>query len=99
MDREHHGARGCARGPRSAILRRMAQRNVELARSVLAGWERGDYELSGWADPQIEAVVVDGPTPGAWSGLTGMAAGWREFLGAWDDFRHEYGEECRELDE
>jgi ketosteroid isomerase-like protein len=77
----------------------MARENVELARSVFAAWARGDYESADWADPRIEAVVADGPSPGAWSGLAGMAEGWGEFLGAWDNFRHERADEYRELDD
>ena len=39
----------------------MSQENVELVRSVYAGWERGDWGATEWADPEIEHVVADGP--------------------------------------
>ena len=39
-----------------------------------------------------------GPAQGGWTGLAGMAAGWRSWLSAWDDLRQEV-EEYRELDD
>lgn len=75
----------------------MASANLELVRSIYPAWERGDYSSTEWAHPEIEWVFRDGPTPGSWRGLAGLAEAWREFLTAWDDFRIEV-EECRELD-
>jgi ketosteroid isomerase-like protein len=75
----------------------MASANLELVRSICAGWERGEYSSAEWAHPEIEAVMADGLAPGHWTGLAGMAEGWRDFLRAWDDFHHEV-EEYRELD-
>jgi ketosteroid isomerase-like protein len=72
--------------------------NLDLARSLYAAWERGDYYGStDWAHPDIEFVFADGPTPGTWTGVAGMVAAWREFLRAWEEFRTEV-EEYRELD-
>jgi ketosteroid isomerase-like protein len=71
--------------------------NVNLVRSLYADWERGDYTSSGWADPEIEWVVVDGPDPGVWRGVAGMADGFRSSMGAWKDVHAEV-EEYRELD-
>jgi hypothetical protein len=51
-----------------------------------------------WADPEIEFVIADGPSPGHWTGLAAMAEGWREFLSAWDEYRVE-PEEYHELDD
>lgn len=76
----------------------MASANVELVRSILAAWERGDWSSAEWAHPEIEYVVADGPSPGSWIGLLGMAEGAREVLSAWEDFRFEAGE-YRELDD
>jgi ketosteroid isomerase-like protein len=63
----------------------MASENVELVRSIYAAWERGDYSSTEWAHPEIDFVIADGPQPGHWTGVAGMAEGWRAFLSAWDD--------------
>jgi ketosteroid isomerase-like protein len=76
----------------------MSQQNVDLVRSIYADWERGDFGLSGWADPGIEWVIADGPAPGSWTGRGNMARIWREWLDAWADFRVE-AERYRELDD
>ncbi|MDQ6811998.1 MAG: ester cyclase [Actinomycetota bacterium] len=76
----------------------MSQENVEVVRSIFAAWERGDYSSADWAHPEIEFVFADGPTPGRWTGLDGMAEGAREWLSAWEDFRFEV-DEYRELDD
>jgi hypothetical protein len=76
----------------------MSQENVELVRRLYAAWEHGDWSPIEWADPQIQWVSADGPAPGTWTGLAGMAEGWRDWLSAWGDFRIEV-DEYRELDE
>jgi hypothetical protein len=52
-----------------------------------AAWERGDFGSAEWADPEMEYEYADGPSPGAWKGIGGMAEGFRDFLGAWEDWR------------
>jgi ketosteroid isomerase-like protein len=74
-----------------------ASANLDLVRSILAAWERGDYTSAEWAHPEIEYVVADGPAPGRWRGLAGMAEGVREWLSAWEGWRIE-AEEFHELD-
>jgi len=72
--------------------------NLDLVRSMYAAWERGDYSATEWAHPEIEYIIADGPAPGSWSGLAGMAEGWRDFLGAWQEYRSEV-EEYRVIDD
>jgi ketosteroid isomerase-like protein len=76
----------------------MSQENVRLVRSVFAAWQRGDYNSTEWAHPEIEFVIIEGPTPGTWTGVAGMAEGWRDVLSAWDGARSEV-DEYRELDD
>jgi hypothetical protein len=52
----------------------------------------------GWADSEIEFVFVDGPVPGTWMGLAGLAEAFRDFLSAWEGFRV-IVDEFRELDD
>ena len=71
--------------------------NLDLVRSIYADWERGGYSATEWAHAEIEFVVVDGPWPGTWPGLAGIAQGFRDFVSAWEDYRVE-ADEYRELD-
>jgi ketosteroid isomerase-like protein len=71
--------------------------NLDLVRSIVTAWERGDYSSVEWQDPEIEFVIADGPTPGSWKGAAGITEGWGTFLSAWDDF-HAKADEYRELD-
>jgi hypothetical protein len=72
--------------------------NVELVRSILAGWERGDYGNVEWADPEIEFVLRGGVDPSRSVGLAAMGAAWRAWLSEFEDFSTS-PEEFRELDE
>jgi ketosteroid isomerase-like protein len=76
----------------------MSQANVELVRSICAAWEHGDFRPTDWAHPDIEFVIADGPSPGSWTGLEGLADSWRDFLSAWSGVRQNT-EEYRELDD
>jgi ketosteroid isomerase-like protein len=71
--------------------------NLDLVRSIYAGWERGDFSSTAWADPELEVVFADGPTPGS-AGLAEMGEHWRDFLSAWEGVKVEV-REWRELDE
>jgi ketosteroid isomerase-like protein len=76
----------------------MASANLELVRSICAAWERGDFSSAEWAHPGIEFVLTGGPVEGSWTGLAGMAEGFRHFLNAWDELRLE-ADEYREVDD
>jgi ketosteroid isomerase-like protein len=54
-------------------------------------------ELGQRADPKIEFVRADGLSPDSWTGLAGMAEGFRDFLSAWEE-AHVKADEYRELD-
>jgi ketosteroid isomerase-like protein len=70
--------------------------NLDLVRSIFADWERGDFASAEWADPDIEYVIADGPSPSIQHGVPAMAAAWADVLRAWRDYRAA-GEEYREL--
>jgi ketosteroid isomerase-like protein len=75
-----------------------ASANLDLVRSIYAAWERGDFSSAEWAHPEIEFERADGTEQLHWSGLAGMAEGWRDWLSSWENFRAEV-EEYRELDD
>jgi hypothetical protein len=73
--------------------------NLDLVRSISAKWERGEFLTAAeWAHPKIEYVIVDGPDPGSWSGLAGLAEGARGWLSASEGVRL-VADEYRELDD
>ncbi len=72
--------------------------NLDLVRSICAAWERGDFSSVEWADPAIEFVVPDGLNPACWTGLAGLAVGFRSFLSACEGLRSE-SDEFREIDD
>jgi ketosteroid isomerase-like protein len=76
----------------------MASANLDLVRSIHADWDRGEFGSAEWADPEIELVFMEGPAPGSWKGLAGMAEGWRDFLSVWHQWRGT-PDEYRELDD
>jgi ketosteroid isomerase-like protein len=75
----------------------MASANLDLVRSIYADWERGDFSSAEWADPEIEYVMADGPSPGRWKGLGGMAQGFRDIMDVWAEVRIDV-DEYHELD-
>ena len=76
----------------------MSGENVEIVRSIMAPWERGDFSSAEWAHPEIELVAADGPSPGSWTGVTAMAEAWRETLSAFETLRVAV-DEYRSLDD
>jgi hypothetical protein len=61
--------------------------NVDLVRSILGAWQRGELSSLEWADPEIEVVFADGPEPGRHLGRAAMEKLFRSWLGAFADFR------------
>ena len=87
----------CGRCREGAILRPVSA-NLELVKAIFDPWEQGDFTSNEWADPEIELVFADGPTPGRAKGLSGMVGLWRSMLEAWVDLRA-VPEEFYELDD
>jgi hypothetical protein len=62
--------------------------NLDLVRSIYTLWECGDHRY--WADPQIQYVTV-APEPGgpdfAVRSSAPLAPSFREWLGAWSDWK------------
>jgi ketosteroid isomerase-like protein len=75
----------------------MASAKLELVRSILAEWQRGEYRSIEWAHPDIEFVLADLPDAAKWRGVSGMAEAWRQFLGAWQG-HHVEVDDLLELD-
>jgi ketosteroid isomerase-like protein len=71
--------------------------NVDLVRSIYTAQQGGDFSSAGWAHPEIEYVIVDGPAPGAWTGVDGLAQAWRSVIEVWEGLRVEV-DGYRELD-
>jgi ketosteroid isomerase-like protein len=72
--------------------------NLDLARSIFADWERGDFTRAEWAHPEIEFVSNEASIP--FDPTTGAAEiweTWHNWLRAWKDFRVE-ADEYREVD-
>jgi ketosteroid isomerase-like protein len=61
--------------------------NLDRVRAIYAASAKGDFGSADWADPDIEYVIFDGPSPGEWRGLAAMASAWRDFLTAWANLR------------
>jgi ketosteroid isomerase-like protein len=76
----------------------MASATLDFVRSVFAAWERGDFSSVDWAHPEIEFVIADGPEPGSWRGLAGMAEGFGQMVRGTEQFRTP-ADEYRELDD
>ena len=72
--------------------------NLDLVRSIFADWERGDFSHGEWADPDIEWVLVEGPSPDGWKGRTEAREGFRDWTSAWEEFCVE-ADEYRQLDD
>ena len=74
--------------------------NLEVVRSIVACWERGELRPEDWADradPEIEFVTVGGPEPSSHTGLAQAGPPIEAFLEVWEDYRVQ-AEEYRELD-
>jgi ketosteroid isomerase-like protein len=72
--------------------------NLDLVRSIVEAWERGDFTSAEWADDKIEFVLPDGPDPGSWTGIAAMGEAWGRRISTAESFRI-VAEEFRELDD
>jgi ketosteroid isomerase-like protein len=72
--------------------------NLELVRSIVEAWERGDFTAAEWADVKIEFVLPDGPDPGSWTGVAAMGEAWGRRISTAEGFRI-VAEEFRQLDD
>jgi ketosteroid isomerase-like protein len=72
--------------------------NLDLVRSILSRWERGDFSSTDYMHPDIEYGIVGGPAPGRWKGVAGVVEGWRGILDAWKELRFE-AEQFQVLDD
>jgi ketosteroid isomerase-like protein len=73
--------------------------NLDLVRSIYADWERGDYNSSEWAHPEIEYAILRpaGFPPSSAKGRTEMRETARANIEVWAQLRIA-AEEYRELD-
>jgi ketosteroid isomerase-like protein len=71
--------------------------NLDLVRSIYEAWGRGDFSRGDWAHPEIEFVVMDGPSPGGLIGVSAVEDNWRVFQETWEDYRVS-ANDYRELD-
>jgi ketosteroid isomerase-like protein len=71
--------------------------NLDLVRSMYTAFERGDFTNAGWADPEIEYAIAEGPEPRTFRGLARLAEAMRNLFGDIEDVSAE-AEEYRELD-
>jgi ketosteroid isomerase-like protein len=67
----------------------MSQENVEIVREIYRAWERGDFTSNEGADGEIEFHIRAGPDDAVHHGVDAMGHAWREWLGAWDEFKTE----------
>src|SRR6516165_2142807 len=72
--------------------------NLDLVRSILADWERGDFSHAEWAHSDIEFIRKVDLDPERAEGIAGMAQMMRRYLDGWDEFRTGKVDEYREVD-
>jgi ketosteroid isomerase-like protein len=61
--------------------------NDALIRAIYARWAEGDFSDATWAHPDFELVLVDGPAPGRFTGLTEAGAAWGATIDGFAEFR------------
>jgi len=72
--------------------------NLDLVRSIVTPWERGDFSSAEWTHTEIEYVSDEPPLVlGTVTGAAAMAKIWRNWLHAWRNF-HVDADEYREVD-
>jgi ketosteroid isomerase-like protein len=72
--------------------------NLDLVRSIVTDWERGDFSRAEWSDAEIEHAMIGGAEGDVgWTGRSAMARGWGYWLRAFEEVRVE-ADDYRELD-
>lgn len=67
--------------------------DMELLRRIYGEWAQGRFWDVSYYDPEIEFVLgADLPDPGTYTGLTGLEAGFRNWLESWRTLRFELEE-------
>jgi ketosteroid isomerase-like protein len=64
----------------------VSSENLELVRSIYERWERGDYSITGWADPEIEYSAPGGLSEEVQHGIEAMGRAWADWLGQFEKF-------------
>jgi len=76
----------------------MSSSNLELVRSILAPWGRGDFSSVEWAHTEIECVSDEPLIPLNATGVAELGKVWSNWLHAWKGF-HIDVDACREVDD
>jgi hypothetical protein len=72
--------------------------NLNLVRGIYAAWERGDFSVTDWMDPEIEVVVVSELLPVSAKGPVELARVWSEVMNPYEGYRVE-AVDFREIDD
>jgi ketosteroid isomerase-like protein len=72
--------------------------NLDLVRSIVEAWERGDFTSTEWPDPEIEFIFAGELEQRRSTGVAGMREVFRDFLAQWKGLRA-VAEAYRQIDD